>query len=122
MEACPNATAVTFRVFIEVSCDDFVQNQRKMGTPVIRHDNRKPITDDDKLSAKINAVVKHLENQGKIDKYQSKAISSRSSTHESIGSIDHFNQFVHGTASAPIPSELKDIADEYKPMLAAIWQ
>jgi len=122
VDTCPNATAVLFRVFIEVSCDDFSQKQNQLGTPVTRDDNQKPITDDDKLSAKIKAVTKHLADQGKIDKQHSKAISKRSNTHDAIGSVDHFNQFVHGSASAPLPSELKDIAEEYKPMLLAIWQ
>lgn len=89
---------------------------------MVRADNSRPLTNDDKLSIKVRSVVKDLENKGKIDKSASKALIKRAGSHESIGSIDHFNQFVHSAASMPLPSELKDIADEYKPFLSAIWQ
>ncbi|MGL4352356.1 MAG: hypothetical protein ACRCTP_00085 [Aeromonas popoffii] len=116
-----NAVAITFRVFIEVSCDEVVKRESSSGLTVNRHDNGKPLNDNDKLSIKVASVVKHLENQGKINVEQARAIAKRATAKETIGSVDHFNQFVHGTASAPISSEIKDIADEYRPMLEAIW-
>ncbi|HHQ4579725.1 TPA: hypothetical protein ACSP17_001944 [Aeromonas hydrophila] len=122
VDRSPNATAIAFRVFIEVSCDAYIQQQERNGTPIIREDNQKPVTGDSTLSVKIKSVVSSLEGQKKITNAESKAISKRASTKDTIGSVDHFNQFVHSSASAPIPSELKDIADEYKPMLEAIWQ
>ncbi|WP_083370036.1 hypothetical protein [Chromobacterium sphagni] len=122
VETVPNATAVMFRVFIEVSCDDFAHRQRDLGNPIIREDNKKSITDDDKLSAKVKAVAQHLENLNLITKQQSRSLIKRAGTHDSVGSVDHFNQFVHSSATPPIPSELKDIADEYRPMLEAIWK
>lgn len=122
VDKCPNSVAITFRAFIEVTCDEYVLNQQKAGSTVVRADNSRPLTNDDKLSIKVRSVVKDLENKGKIDKSASKALIKRAGSHESIGSIDHFNQFVHSAASMPLPSELKDIADEYKPFLSAIWQ
>ena len=108
-------------MFIEVSCDEVVKRESSSGLTVNRHDNGKPLNDNDKLSVKVASVVKHLENQGKINVEQARAIAKRATAKETIGSVDHFNQFVHGTASAPISSEIKDIADEYRPMLEAIW-
>lgn len=122
VEKCPNSVAITFRAFIEVTCDHYVSNQRKIGSPVLRIDNKKPLTSDEKLSVKVKSVVKDLEKKGEIDRPAAKAIIKRAGAHESVGSIDHFNQFVHSAASIPLPSELKDIADEYKPFLSAIWQ
>lgn len=123
VESCPNATAVTFRVFIEISCDDFTIQQQKQNTPVLRNDNNRPLKTgaDDKLSTKVQSVAKHLEAQEKITKAECKTIIKRASSFDSVGSIDHFNLFIHSSASAPIPSELKDIADEYRPLLEAIW-
>lgn len=122
VDKCPNSVAITFRAFIEVTCDEYVLSQKKVGSSVVRTDNNKPLTNDDKLSVKVRSVVKDLENKGKIDKSVAKALIKRAGSHDSVGSIDHFNQFVHSAASMPLPSELKDIADEYKPFLAAIWQ
>lgn len=123
VDVCPNATAVTFRVFVEVSCDDFILSQGNAGTPVLRQDTKRPVKTgaEEKLATKVQAVALHLEASGSIPKAVSKAIVKRASSFDSVGSIDHFNLFVHSSASAPIPSELKDIADEYRPFLEAIW-
>ncbi|KAA8690082.1 Uncharacterized protein ALO80_04746 [Pseudomonas caricapapayae] len=122
VDTCPNAAAITFRVFIETSCDDFIVQEKARNTPIIRDDNRKPLTEDMSLASKVIGIVKHLELAGKIDRNQSKAISKRANDKDTLGSVDHFNQFVHSSASSPLPSELKDIADEYRPMLEAIWK
>ncbi|NVZ67316.1 hypothetical protein HX867_34965, partial [Pseudomonas gingeri] len=76
----------------------------------------------DKLVMKVQSVVKHLEAEKKIAAPAAKAIFKRASSYDQPGSVDHFNLFVHGTHSAPLPSELKDIAEEYQPMLEAIWR
>lgn len=121
VERIPNATAITFRVFLEVSCDDYRRRMAHAGNGVYRHDNNKPLTEDDKLATKIVSVAKHLESNGLITKSESKAISRRAGGVQTVGSVDHLNQFVHSTASSPLPSELKDVAEEYQPMLTAIW-
>lgn len=121
VDKCPNAVAIAFRVFIEVTCDDYVDQQKKLNRSVDRVDNNKPLNNDDKLSIKVAAVVKDLESTGLIAKPVARAIAKRATSKDNVGSVDHFNQFVHSSASAPLPSELKDIADEYRPMLEAIW-
>lgn len=123
VDVCPNATAVTFRVFVEISCDHFILGEAKAGTPVLRQDTQKPVKTgaDEKLAMKVQAVALYLEASKSISKAVSKAIVKRASSFDSVGSVDHFNLFVHSSASAPIPSELKDIADEYRPFLEAIW-
>jgi hypothetical protein len=121
VQKLPNAAAVTFRVFIEVTCDDYIEIHKTGNTPVIRDDNGKKVGDQDKLSTKIRAVSAHLASANLINAEQCKTISKRASSTDTVGSVDHFNLFVHGSASAPIPSELKDIADEYKPFFEAIW-
>lgn len=122
VDQCPNATAIAFRVFIEVTCDEYTLNQQRAQTPVVRVDNKKPVTENDSLETKVKAVVQHLESIKLLNKDQAKAIAKRASTHDQIGSVDHFNQFIHSASTPPIPSELKDIADEYRPMLEAIWR
>lgn len=124
VDECPNAVAVTFRVFLEVSCDDFILRQTKLDDPVLRFDTQRPVKDGmggDKLSMRIQSIAKHLESNGGLATPASKAIFKRATSFDSVGSVDHFNLFVHSSASAPVPSELKDIADEYRPLLEAIW-
>ncbi|MBK4771592.1 MAG: hypothetical protein FT726_18380 [Pantoea sp. Morm] len=121
VERIPNATAITFRVFLEVSCDDYMKRMVKSGDNIVRHDNNKPLTEDDKLAIKIVSVTKYLESIELLNKSESKAICRRAAGTQTVGSIDHLNQFVHSTASSPLPSELKVVAEEYMPMLRAIW-
>ena len=125
VDECPNAVAVIFRVFIEVTCDDFIQRQAFANDPVLRVDTQRPAKDGmggDKLSMKVQSVAKFLEAKGDLAAPASKAIFKRATSFDSVGSVDHFNLFVHSSASAPVPSELKDIADEYRPFLEAIWK
>lgn len=125
VDDCPNAVAVIFRVFVEVTCDDFIQRQAQLNEPVLRIDTQRPAKDGmggDRLSMKVQSIAKYLEGKGELAPPASKAIFKRATSFDSVGSVDHFNLFVHSSASAPVPSELKDIADEYKPFLEAIWK
>ncbi|WP_406833738.1 hypothetical protein [Pseudomonas asiatica] len=124
VDECPKATAVTFRVFMETTCDDYIQTQKDAGTPIKRWDTGQDLKSGqgDKLSAKLHSVVKHLEAQKLLPPGVAKAIVKRATSSDSAGSIDHFNLFVHGTQSLPLPSELKDIAEEYRPLMEAIWR
>ncbi|WP_412495886.1 hypothetical protein [Vibrio cyclitrophicus] len=121
VEDTPNATAIIFRVLLETSCDDYVRRFSNTETPVRKTDNNKLVTENDSLHKKVVAVSRHLKERNILDPQYDRAISKRASSHESIGSVDHLNMFVHSTASSPIASELKDIAQEYKPLLDGIW-
>lgn len=124
VEKTPNAVAVTFRVLIELTCDHYTEIQKLEGTPIHRHDNTSALLSigaGTSLSIKVQAVCAHLLKQGKLTNAESKAVSRRASSQNTIGSVDHFNAFVHTPASSPVPSELKDIADEYRPFFEAIW-
>ncbi|MDY1047610.1 hypothetical protein SOM55_12475 [Pseudomonas coleopterorum] len=125
VDECPNATAITFRVFIETTCDEYTRIQKEAGTPILRWDTNNELRgggSGDKLVLKVQSVVRHLEAAKKLATPAGKAIFKRASSYDQTGSIDHFNLFVHGTHSLPLPSELKDIAEEYQPMLEAIWR
>lgn len=125
VDDCPNATAITFRVFMETTCDDYIQLQKDAGNPIKRWDTGQDVRgggSGDKLSHKIQSVVKHLEGEKLLATPAAKAIIKRATSYDQTGSVDHFNLFVHGTHSLPLPSELKDIAEEYRPFMEAIWR
>jgi hypothetical protein len=125
VDECPNATAITFRVFLETTCDEYIKLKKDAGTPIVRWDNQKELRgggDGDKLSTKVQAVIKQLQSENLVANGPAKAIFKRAGSPDQPGSIDHFNLFVHGAHGAPVPSELKDIAEEYRPMFEAIWR
>ncbi|MDQ2107643.1 MULTISPECIES: ParB/Srx family N-terminal domain-containing protein [unclassified Vibrio] len=121
VDKTPNAVAVTFRVFLETSCDDYTKRYEKSPTPVKKTDNQQPLSEKDPLWKKVVAVSAHLEKRQCIGGQEHRAISKRAGALDKVGSIDHLNLFVHSAASSPIASELKDVAEEYKPLLEAIW-
>lgn len=122
VEKVVNATAITFRVFLELTCDELRKRLDQSGQPLCRADNNKPVDPGANLSVKVCAVSKHLVDQGLISTGEGKAISKRASAKNTIGSVDHLNQFVHDSCSPPLSSELKGVADEYKPLLEAVWK
>lgn len=125
VDECPNATAITFRVFMETTCDEYIQLQKNAGTPIKRWDTSQELRgggNGDKLVLKVQSIIKHLEAGKLILAPAAKAIFKRAGSYDQPGSVDHFNLFVHGAHSTPLPSELKDIAEEYRPMLEAIWR
>ena len=125
VDECPNATAITFRVFLETTCDEYIRAQKDNGAPVVRTDNQKEVRigiDADKLSIKVTAVIKRLQSDGLLANGVAKAMIKRAGSSDQPGSIDHFNLFVHSAHGAPVASELKDIAEGYRPMFEAIWR
>lgn len=125
VDECPNATAITFRVFMETTCDDYIQRKKDAGDPIKRWDTGQELRgggNGDKLSQKIQSVVKHLEGEKLLATPAAKAIIKRATSYDQTGSVDHLNLFVHGTHSLPLASELKDIAVEYRPLMEAIWR
>ena len=121
VDTTPNAAAIVFRVLLETSCDDYIKRFEKTDSAVLKVDNKKAVSENDPLWKKIVAVSKHLLDNEKLDKQEDRAIAKRASTQDTVGSVDHLNMFVHSSASSPISSELKDIAEEYKPLLEAVW-
>lgn len=117
----PNAVAVTFRVFLETSCDDYTKRFEKSNTRVLKVDNKQPLNEKDPLWKKVVAVSAHLEGRQLLGNQEFRSISKRAGALDKVGSVDHLNLFVHSAASSPIASELKDVAEEYKPLLEAIW-
>ncbi|WP_416769293.1 hypothetical protein ACMGT0_19200 [Pseudomonas sp. RHF3.3-3] len=124
VDDCPNAAAITFRVFLETTCDEYIKLKKEAGTPILRWDTNHEVrggVGGDKLTIKVQAVIKYLQAKNLVAAGPAKAIFKRAGSSDQPGSIDHFNLFVHSAHGAPVPSELKDIAEEYRPMLEAIW-
>jgi hypothetical protein len=122
VDNCPNSVSIVFRVFIEVSCDHYIKKQSGNGIELLRSDNKKAIDENSPLSKKIESISEHLFLLKEIDNAENRVIRKRATSNDIIGSVDHLNQFVHSSASQPIPSELNDLAIDYKPLLESVWK
>lgn len=113
----PNAVAVLFRVFLELTCDSyFAKNKIK------RKDTSKPLTRDDKLKVKVEHTVNYLEENRHLDKDQARTIRKRASAKNELVSVDSLNEYIHASGHSPIPTELNILMDNWAPFFKAIWK
>ncbi|NQX17247.1 hypothetical protein [Rathayibacter sp. VKM Ac-2857] len=108
----PNAASVLFRVFVELSVDDYI----------VRH---KLISDENNpnLAKRLKDVNNHLLSNSAIPKQLHLVIQQiANNKHGLAASMVTFNQYVHNSYSFPKPSELRTSWDEMQPFLEAVWK
>lgn len=105
-----NSAAITFRVFIELSVNDFIEE----------HDLKNSI--HDKLSNKILRVSEYLKKEKHLTKDELKPINTTVSSPNSIFSINTFNAYVHNKYFNPIDSDLKTTWDNIEPFITKLWE
>lgn len=110
VEKFPNAVSITFRVFLEISIDEYITT------------NSITIQGRQTLAKKIEAAATHMESSGLMTRNQLKPVRTSVSNQNSIFSINTFNAFVHGGHYSPIPSELKLTWDNYQLFIEKIWE
>ncbi len=110
VEDCPNAVAVLFRVFFELSLDHFIDWKRISG-----------VNKDSHLRQKVEAVGSHLEEKKILTKHELKPFRTAANNPNSIISVNTFNSFVHNPNLHPKPTELKIIWDEHQPVMEKLW-
>ena len=105
-----NAAAITFRVFVELSVDSFIE-EKKLKVNI-----------NAKLINKVQAVTDYLNNNGYLTKHQLKPINTMVASPNSILSINTFNAYVHNKYFNPIANELKISWDNIEPFIQKIWE
>lgn len=90
-----NAVAVLFRVFLEVSCDYFIEKKHLK------------LKKESKLKDKIKLILDYLSDCGLIEKTLIKPINICISSDHSIFSTNAFNNYVHNKDMRPDPLNLK---------------
>lgn len=105
----PNAGAVLFRVFLELSVDHGLEQL----------DLLEPIKNAP-LAKRMKALSAHMKKKGELSDQLDKAINKVANS-QSMTSTTTFNQFVHNRYVFPKPSELRTNWDELQPFLEALW-
>jgi hypothetical protein len=111
-----NAIAVLFRVFIELSVDQYLKRERIM----------KPSEVDElhSLRKKATAVLTHMQSKGDLDSQQLRAIRRAVESKKGVIGPAHLvslHSYVHNPHYSPRASDLLAAADEWQPLLEKIW-
>lgn len=106
-----NAGAITFRVFIELSMDSYIEKNPIAGTNI-----------NSKLSHKLRSVAKDLEDKNILDKPKLKGAYTAATMKDSIFSIDTFNAFVHNKDFNPESESLKKNWDNLEAFFVKLWE
>ena len=109
----PNSIAALFRVFIEISCDEFIDTNK---LNLSKSTQRKPT-----LKAKVEAVSQHLIAQGQLTKAAAKPIQKAVNTDNHLLSIDTLHAYIHSREHMPVPIDLRGFWDSYQAFIVALW-
>jgi hypothetical protein len=110
----PNAASVLFRVFVELSIDDYVYRHELMTQDAVLNTP---------LAKRLKAVNDHLFQAGAVPKGLHAVVQLvANNQHGLAASMVTFNQYVHNSYAFPKPSELRTSWDELQPFLEAVWK
>lgn len=104
-----NAIAVVFRVFLELSVDDYVKKHKV------------PLPAKPSLAQKMKAAAKHLYTAKKLTKNEKLAVDQAANTKLGIASTFTFNQYVHNKNVYPDQDGLRDAWDQLQPFFVVLW-
>jgi hypothetical protein len=109
-----NAAAVLFRVFVELSIDHYIEQNKLM--PPSQADNCK-------LRDKLKKSADSLESSGKLLRDQAKAARAAAQDQQLLHtSVTTMHQYVHNKFFSPKPSDLRSSWDNLQPFLEAVWK
>lgn len=116
LEAYANAISVLFRVFIELSCDAYIDDVPNVVTPP----NIAPR--DRTLSLKLNVVTSDLTKRKRLSEPEAQP-ARRAAQQDSFlaPSINTMHLYVHNRFMFPPPSDLRVNWDNLQPFFVALW-
>lgn len=121
-----NCCAVMFRVFVELSIDDFAQRQkislRDIPKPKLSVAGSPPGTPREMtLRKKLSTIADHLEAHSLCTKAELKGVRALVSNRDHVLSVDSLNAFVHNKDYSPTPTDLKTTWDNLQVFIERIW-
>ncbi len=109
-----NAVAVTFRVFIELSLDCYIDSNKLTKGATSTKPNRK-------LREKVSDVAQHLVNAKSADKEICKGISTAVQNKNDLLGIDTWHAYVHNPHYSPTPQNLLITWDNVQKFVEILW-
>lgn len=106
-----NASAVLFRVFLELSMDAFIDKEKLTKVNI-----------NSELFKKVNESATYLETKNILTKQQLKPIRTASSNPNSILSVNTFNAYIHNRHFHPTEKDLKTAWDNMQLFLEKILE
>lgn len=107
----PNAIAVLFRVFIELSADHYIENSKLKGVSI-----------DSTLPIKITAIADDLKAKGIMTDHNLRSIRQMTSSQTQNKSIKTFHSYVHNKDVTPAATDLKSAWDDIWPFIENLWR
>ena len=110
LSGTPNAVAVLFRVFIELSVDEYITREGLQLSP------------DSHLRSKLQHVADDLSEHGKISSAEAGPVR-RAATKDSFlsPSVTVMNHWIHNQHMFPTGSDLRSFWDGLQPFVTAVW-
>jgi len=112
IDTYPNAVAVLFRVFIELSADCYITRKSLAGVTV----------DRSKLYQKLDAIILDFENNNIMTSNELRAAKQMSSSPTQNSSVKTFNSYVHNRDITPSAIDLKSAWDDLWSFTENIWR
>ena len=110
LDRMPNAVAVLFRVFIELSVDSYLQRE---GIAVSERTH---------LSEKLKTVADHLTKRQRLRRAQAAPVRRAAARDSFFGpSVTLMHQWVHNQHMSPVPAELRSHWNDLQPFVSAVW-
>ncbi len=106
-----NAVAVSFRVFIELSLDCYIESNK---VPKVNINST--------LLAKVTEVANHMESNNYAEKYKCKGIRSSVNNRNDLLGIETWNAYVHNSRFSPTPTNLIITWDNIQTFVEKLWE
>ncbi len=111
IETYPNAGAVLFRVFIELSADCYISKN-----------SIKNVDINSSLSKKIEAVADDIESKKLLTKYELRAARQMATSNTQNSSVKTFHSYVHNKDVTPSSTDLKSAWDDLWTFIQGMWR
>jgi hypothetical protein len=113
VEDFENSVAVTFRVFVELSIDAFIES---------KNGKIKGVKKMTPFKDKVKKTIEYFEDSKKLNDHQLKGISVLVDEPNGILSIDTFNAYVHNRTYSPKESHLINSWNDIQLFIQKIWE
>lgn len=111
LDIFPNASAVLFRVYVELTLDNYIKIKHIAG-----------VNADSELNKKVNAVAQDFENKKIMTSNELKAARRMASSEHATQSIQTFHAYVHNVNMTPIPHDLCSAWNDIMPFIMKVWE